>query len=241
MAFTHGKSTTVYSNGYDLTSYLNSVEITRSVDTAETSTFSLASKTFITGEVDSQLNFEGLYDDAASASDEILAAALTISTIWTWYPGKLSTANNSGYGFVGIQTGYNPSQTITDAVKIVGSCQGSDDIASRELGASLHVMSQETATGTGTIIDDNAGSSANGASAYLQATDVTGTAELIIEHSSNATFSADVSTLLSFTNISADHTSERIEVTGTVKRYIRASWTLDGGETLTFNVLFCRR
>ena len=241
MAFTHGKTTCVYLNGYDLSPFLNSVEVARSVDTAETSTFSVASKTYITGEVDSQLNFEGLYDDAAKASDVVLAAALANNTIWTWYPGKLSTANNTGYGFVGIQTGYTPSSTITDAVKIVGSCQGSDDVASRELGVSLHLMGEETTTGTGTIIDDNTDASANGASAYLQATDVTGTVELVVEHSSNATFSADVSTLLSFTNISADNIAERIEVTGAVKRYIRASWTVGSGETLTFNVLFCRR
>lgn len=241
MAFTHGKGTVVLCNGYDLTSFLNSVEITKTAETAETSTFSSSSKTYIIGEVDSQLNFEGLYDGASGAVDQILSNALAGSTLWTWYPGKLSTANNTGYAFIGLENGYTPNQTITDAIKITGSCQGSDDIASRELGVSLHVLTEVTSTDTGTIIDDNAGSSLNGASAYLQATSSTGTVELIIEHSSNATFSADVSTLMSFAAISTDNLSERIECSGTVKRYIRASWTLDGGEKLTFNVLFCRR
>jgi hypothetical protein len=99
------------------------------------------------------------------------------------------------------------------------------------LGVSLADLAAITATGNGTSVDNAAGTT-NGGIAHLHVTDVSGTTPtlaVVIQHSTN---NSTWSTLASFTTATAA-TSERITFTGTVNRYVRASYTA-GGTTPSF-------
>jgi hypothetical protein len=106
----------------------------------------------------------------------------------------------------------------------------------RQLTAGLRT---DTAATTGTSIDTTA--SANfGAQAYLQVTAFTGTdATVKIQDSADNVTFADV-TGLTFTQVTAAPTSERIATgsTATIRQYLRAVTTTTGGFTsLTFSVV----
>jgi len=235
MAFSHGKNTKVYCNGYDLTSYLTSIEVPSTADVSETSTFGNNSKTYIAGLKDATVSIEGFYDGSSDAIDEVLNAALgQNNNEWCYYP-NLDTVSNIGYGLSTVNNAVSVTSDIGDVTGISGEGQSNVSIERLE---SLHALSQETSSGNGTGVDGGA-SSSNGGSAYIQATDVTGTVEVIIQHDSNSDFST-ATTLVSFTAVSTDHTSERVTFAGTVERYVRAVWTVGGGEDITFNVGFNR-
>jgi hypothetical protein len=235
MAFIHGKNTEIYCNGYNLTSYLNSIDTTKIVDITETSTFGNNSKNYIAGLQDGTVSVEGYYDGSSNAIDEVLNAALGASeSEWCYYPAG-DTFDNLGYALQTVNNSISLTSDIGDATTISGEAQSK---VGTEKIISLHALSQVTSSGEGSGHDGEA-SSSDGGSAYIQVTDVTGTVEVIIQHDSNSDFST-ATTLASFTAIDTDHTSERITFSGTVNRYVRAKWTLGGGETLTFNIGFNR-
>lgn len=229
MPFLHGKGTSVYANGYNMSQYLSSIEAPSTVDTAETTTLDKESKTYIAGKQDATLTAEGLYDGDIGAVDEALNDAIGVDySEWSYYFGG-DTAGNRGYGLAVSQTEYNVNSTIDDAVRITVSGQSS---VIKESLISITPLVTVSASGS-TASVDNGASSANGGSAYLHAIDVTGTVSIKLEQSANDSTWSD---LVTFTDVSADHVSERVEFTGTVERYVRATYTLDGGETLQFQV-----
>ena len=86
MAFVHGK------NGYiqldnssgtltDITSISNEISFSRAIDTAETSVFGNAAKTYITGQNDATISLSGLFDATTSTTIEGTIDALVAGTI----------------------------------------------------------------------------------------------------------------------------------------------------------------
>lgn len=231
--FGHGKNAKVYVAGYDLTNYLNSIETPKTADTAETSTFGGNTKTYIPGLVDATMQAEGFFDGSASAVDEVLNSIFGVNgSLWSWYP-QGDAVGGFGYGLKLIKNSYNIMATIDDACKI---SIGGQSIEGRDRIVSLHALGEETASGNGTAVDNGA-ATLNGAVAYIQAPAVTGTVAVKIQHSTNNSVWVD---LMSFTDVSADNTAERITVAGTVNRYVRVVWTLDEAESLTFNIGLAR-
>ena len=234
MAFSHSKNAKVYVNGYDLSSYLNTISTPAAADVAETSTFTKSSKTYVAGKKDATVDATGFFDGDSDAVDEVLEAALATQVDWVWYPAG-DTFGNVGFGVQAVDNAYNVAAANTSAVSIAAGGQVTDG---KDTGVSLHALSQVTTTGNSSGHDGGA-QSTDGGVAYLQVTDVTGTVALSLYHDSNSDFSTE-SELVAFTNIDTDYSTEKVEFSGTVERYIRAKWTLDEEETLTFNVLFCR-
>lgn len=235
MAFTHGKSTEVYANGYDLTSYLSRIEAAGSADVADVSTFGLSSKAYVAGLTDVTLSGDGIFDGATNAVDVVLQAALGSESVeWTWYPTG-DTYGNAGYGILGINNAYATMSTKDDAVRI---SVGAQSIVGMERVLSLHALGAETADWEGATLNNGAASAAGG-SAYLQVTAATGTIEVSIHHSTD-NFAADDTELVAFTAV-AGRTSQRVTFTGAVKQYVRGIATIAGGETITFNLGICRK
>lgn len=235
MAFKHGSEAQVLANGYDLTSYLRSFSSPLNVDVADATTFGKTAKVYKPGLADAQFSAEGFFDGAADAVDEILASVVRQNdVIWNWYP-QGGAVGNKGYGFSTVETSYE-IETPIDGVGAI-TVEGQSSVA-RERVTVLHALGEESASGTGTIID-NGEETSNGAVGYLHVTGVTGSVTVEIEHSSD-NFAADIVTLLTFTSVNADHQAECIEVSGTVKRYVRAKWTIDTGPA-TFHVALGRK
>lgn len=230
MAFSHGKSSGVYINGYNLSPYLQSVNPQMSAETAEVSTFGSTSKSFIPGIKDATLSADGFWTGLAAQADVILRTALGGSGRWTWWPAG-DAIGSRGYGAETLINAFSCMATLDDAVRITAAAQATGYGA--ESLVSLRALAQATVSWTGTAVDNGA-SSALGGSAYLQVTAATGTIEISIRHS-NDNFSADDTELVAFTPATGV-TSERVAFAGTVKRYVRGVATLAGGESITFNI-----
>lgn len=229
MAFIHGKGTDIYINGWDVNSYLQSVEIPGTCDVAETTTLDKSSKTYIAGNKDATVTLEGLYDGEDDAIDEIVENILgsTGNEICQYFGGD--TAGNRGVGTSVIETEYNITTNVDDTASITVSGQSN---VGRESLISLMALSTVTSSGS-TTEQDYGEQTTNGGSAYLHCTAVTGTVSVKIEDSSdNITYND----LVSFSNVDTANSSQRVTFSGNVERYTRVTYTLDGGEAITMQV-----
>ncbi len=237
--FRHGKNTTVLSDDFDLTTYLNSASVAASVEVPETTTFGSSDRSFIVGHNEGTVSFEGLFDGTTDSADSIFSAALgnttdkviSVSTDSTSVGGRAILVSSAS-------TSYEISSPLTDVVSVSGEAVANGGL---DYGVWLGCKSAVTSTSTGTSVDNSA-SSANGGVAHLHITANTRTATTVakIQHSSDNSTFADLTT---FTTIAiGDTTHERKLVTGTVNRYIRAVVTPAAGSgSITFSVAFSRR
>lgn len=99
MAFVHGKDSYFKVASTDLSAYLNSISVSRSADTAETTTFSSGTKTFIAGLKDATITLSGMFDATVYST-----IAGWLGTSQTWEYGPAGNANGrvkvSGSGIV---------------------------------------------------------------------------------------------------------------------------------------------
>jgi hypothetical protein len=241
MAFIHGKGTIVLYNEFNLSSYFNEASASRSVETAETTTFGNSAKTYITGLIDGTLSLSGMFDGAANAIDQELTDVLGLNdgaNITVAPEGSLALGLRT-MSLKGELTSYEVSSPVGDVVSASSEFQADNGIAS---GISLHDLVARTATGTGTSVD-NATSSTRGGFGTLHVTANTMDANTVlkVQHSADNSTWVD---LVTFSTVATTvKTSERVEVSSatTVNRYLRATWTASGTGSITFHINFARR
>lgn len=227
----HGKNAKIYANGYDLTTYLDSVDSPGTNDVAEISTFNAVQKAYIAGLEDATLSMEGFWDGDASAAETALSTALGNTAIITWYPAG-DTVTYRGFGMDADVTARSIRSTLDGASRISAAAQSSSGL---EAIISLHTLGTEySAAYTGTAYDYSAASTSGG-SAYLQVVSATTTAAVSIRHSPYSSFSADDTELCAFTAVTGGRTAQRVAFTGTVKQYVRVYANITASETITFN------
>jgi hypothetical protein len=88
MPFVHGKDSYFKVASTDLSPYLNSISVSRTADTAETSAFSSASKTYVAGLKDASITLSGMFD--ATVYSTIMAWQ---GTSQTWEFGPAGSAS----------------------------------------------------------------------------------------------------------------------------------------------------
>jgi predicted secreted protein len=128
MPFAHGKSAVFKLDNaggtlVDYSAYLNSIQMPRSIATAETTTFGVtgSAKTFIVGLSDATISLSGLFDSAADAT---LAGVLAQSATLTFEYGPTgSTAGMVKYTGECIMTSYQIQAAVGDAVQASVDCQ----------------------------------------------------------------------------------------------------------------------
>lgn len=125
MAFTHGSNATLTVNSVTLTGFFNDLTFDRSVDTAETTVFGNAAKTYIPGLSDATLSLSGLYDKTATtgvifALEAILAGGVAVTAVVR--PAGASTGNYA-YTVSVILTGYSIGSSVNDAVQVSADFQ----------------------------------------------------------------------------------------------------------------------
>lgn len=236
MAFVHGKNTKVFYNGYDLSSYLNAISIARSAEQADTTTFGASYKTFVAGFTDATVSLGGYFDGDSNAIDQLLAASLGSDT-----PGVLtfSTEAADAVGDVAYQassktTSYEVTSSLTEAVAISAEVQCSGQV---DRAIVLHAHEAETSTAADSSVDNGAASTNGIAHLHVTAASADDTLDVIIEDSTDNNTWA---TLGTFAQISAVG-SERLTITDTINRYVRASWTIAGSDpSFTFVVTLGR-
>jgi hypothetical protein len=235
MAFTHGKNTAVLFKQFDLSGYFNSYDLGQMAETAETTTFGNAAKTYIVGQRDGTLSLVGLFDGAADAVDEELAATIAAATVPVITIGiNGTTVGNAAKLALAHTTSYQVTGSVGDAVQVSGEFQATGGI---DNGVFLHALGAETGTANGASVDNGA-STANGWAANLHVTvDNVTSATIKVQHSTDNSSWADLGT---FTAVSVVG-SEQITGTGTVNRYTRCIVSAFTGTSATFAVALARR
>jgi hypothetical protein len=215
-----------------LTGYLDQFTVTRDVQTVDVTTFGRNDREFIPGIGSGSMSVGGVFDRTGIDAEywgNIASAAGELVTVGI---GGTAIGNQVHVGRVR-QGSYTVSASVEDAVRISGTF---DFDAGVRMGRSLHLLEAETTTEDHASIDDSA-SSAFGGVGYIHVTAFTGTTGVVkIQHSANDSTWAD---LITFTTI-AGVTQERVAVTGTVNRYLRAAITADSFTTMTYQASFAR-
>lgn len=242
MSFKHGSNARVYVNGYDLSAYLKNFSIAGEADTHDVTTFTASAKSYIAGLKDATLSADGVYDGDTSGIDEVMQAALgQDNSVWSYFPQGESAVEDAGYGFNTIATSYEVETPVDDVAVISAEAQSKTGL---ERVLTYHPLGQETESGNSTSID-NTSSTSNGGVGYLQVTGLEGAAptlDITIQHSDDGGGTDPWAAVCTFTQVTAANSSERKEITGTVKRYTRAVWTFGGTITsATFSVAFGRK
>lgn len=236
MAQVHGVNTQVFFKQFNLTSHFRDFTVERGSDVADSSAFGDSSKEYFAGLRDGTISLGGLFDGAADAVDEEIAAVLAAATapILSIVPGGTGTIGNRGMSAQAHATSYGVNGSIGDMVSVSAEFQATGGI---DNGVVLHGNTAETGTVNGTSVDNGAAST-NGYAAYLHviAANVT-TVTIKVQHSTDNAIWADLATFTAVTGL----TSERLTGTGTVNRYVRFIISAFTGTSVTPVVLFARR
>lgn len=228
MPFAHGSKAVVYLNGTNVSSFLRSVSVARSVDTAETTVLGLTAKTYIPGLTDGTISAEGFFDGAAAAIDAVISTAIGDAPDSNWLVLPAGDGlGNKAYGAAAIDTSYEISEPVDDVGTITIEAQANGGKDPLQV---YHPHGAETTTGNDTSIDGTA-QTTNGGVAYLEVTAASGSSSptLIVKVQDSADNSA-FADILTFTTVAqaSAPTSLRAAITGTVRRYTRTTRTIAG-------------
>jgi hypothetical protein len=246
--FIHGKTTGVYIDEFDLTSYFTDSSLTIDNDTAETTAYGDTNKTYLVGLRGGSLSLNGMWSQTTDGSDEELQALLgsTTEPLITVREGSAAIGGRAVIAQAN-ETNYSITSPLSDVATISADFEctttGVTNLTFALAGGVQLTAGASIAHGSlGALSSvDNAASSANGGAATLHVptNTVNGNTTIKVQHSANDSTWAD---LITFTVVGAStKTSEIKAVTGTVNRYLRASASTAGSSgSITFMVAAAR-
>lgn len=177
-----------------------------------------------------QFNQNGFFnDDTDSVNDALNGSSGQQRVLAFGVEGNVAGQGFTGYSGA-VQVNYARVATVGQVHKANASYQSSGEV---DEGVILHELSAETAAGD-TEADgyDGGASSAAGGAAYLQVTALTldgyDNIDVAILDSADDVTYAEVA---AFTVVTEAPAAERVEVAGTVERYLAASWAFTGTGT----------
>ena len=231
MAFIHGKSTKVFFNSTDFSSYLTNVDMTKSADVAETTTFGNDNKTYIAGEKDGSISLSGMFDATGDALVQPFVGSTSNTNVIVAID-TLSATKQVSFGS-GLFTEYGISDPVGDLVAISMSVQADDGFYAGKVLENATV----SATGTGTA-RDNSASTLNGGGAFLLVTAKTGTSPTLDAKITHSADNVTYTDLVTFTQ-ATDTTSEIKTIAGgtTINRYLKVAYTIGGTSSPSFDVV----
>lgn len=226
MATRHGKGLVVLLNALVMSAYFNSADFARTVDVAEDTAFGDSYKSFIPGLHDGSISLAGMWDPAASATDATLSGLLGVDTTLVSILIEGATVGGRAKIAKSSLATYDVSAPVGDVVSATAEFPADGGVWGADV---LLAGAAVTATGTGTSVD-NGVATTDGWIANLHVVTVSGTTPSCIfklaDSADNSSF-ADVASG-AFTAATAA-TSEQIgSLTGTVRRYARAAYTITG-------------
>ena len=227
--FVSAKNIALNFGEYNLTPYFNNASTTREAETAETTAFGSADRSYVVGMKTGTVSLEGMFEGSTTGVDTILATAILGSDNSATPLSVLIGRTTVGRGCVlslPNETSYEVSSPVDEIVATSAEFQSNNQI---ENGVVLAGNLAVSTTSTGTAVDNSA-SSANGGVAHLHVTANTrnGTAVAKVQHSADNSTWAD---LVTFTTIGTG--------TATSQRSTVASAGSTG--SLTVTVAFARR
>ncbi len=247
--FVHGKSTRVYIDEFDLSTYFNSADVSVTNETAESTAFQSSSKSYLLGLNDGTVSLAGMWSADTDGSDEELQAILGATTTPLLTVAQdAGTIGNRCVIAKAHEINYAISNPVGDISAVSADLQASTDATSNvtngvKSGVQLTTGASVAFGSLGDLASvDNGASSANGGAGLLHVPTNTiggGTTTIKVQHSANDSTWAD---LITFTAVGAGAvTSEMSAVSGTVNRYLRVTASTAGSSgAITFMVSFAR-
>lgn len=230
MAFKPGYRARILNGDFSLSAKLSQASGALAVDMLDSTVFADdGDKRFIPGIDSSTFSCEG-FIDAATAADN---AAWTDAQPITY--GQEGIALGSPVLMVNaIKSSYELGSQVAGVASfnLDGTTDGPTDF-----GVSLHDLTEVTADENGASVDNGA-QSTNGAVAHLHVSAFSGFSGAVVTIADSANNSA-FATIGTFTTV-AGVTSERIAITGTVRRYVRYSIDVTGTGAITFAASLAR-
>jgi hypothetical protein len=235
----HGKDTTVLMNQYDISSFLDNSETEHTIEVLEATTYGNDSKVYALGKEDGIATLEGLGDGGAAELDQILSGIKRSTGVKATIVRGVANEDMADLLSV-IESQFDTQASITGLIRLTAALQADSDGVDH--GHILRVPSATGASSNSSALD-GAAATTNGGVGHLHVSANSGTTptlDVIIEDSADG--STGWATIATFTQVTTTNQAVRVEITGTVKRYIRAAWTIGGSTpSYTFAVAFARR
>lgn len=243
MSAKRGINCSVLFNEFDLSTYFKQANMSAGVDLLDGTPFQAANgdKVFVPGFTEGKVSLEGFFESDETdedAVDDVLNSVIGSESrqVVTISPEGISTLGNRCYLIDADVVSYKVTSPATGLIMSTADIQSSSELGN---GRVLQILGAVTADGNGTNVDHGAATSYGGAG-HLHVTafgDDTDSIDVKIQHSSDNSTWVDLITFTTATGI----TSERIEVTGTVNRHLRAVRDIEGSDpTATIAVAFAR-
>ena len=235
MAFVAGRRAKVLIGEYDLSAFLNNVSAVRNADLADVSVFGDQDREFLKTMQGASATLSGFIDTVAGASEPVLSSFLTGTSTRAvsifWDADAIGSPGICGAGWEG---SYENSAPVDGVQAIAANLAFTGRV---DRAVSLHALGVETGTGAYTAVDGGAATT-NGAVANLHVTAAgsSGTGTVLVQDSAD---NMSFLTIGTFSNFTAA-TSQTLEISGTIRRYVRANLS-SARNTQTFAVAFGRR
>lgn len=219
--------------GYDLTTDSTSVEMASLARDVESTTLGQAAEKFVSGIYGGEFSHDGILDGTAGQINTAGAALIGTNPVAT-----LAVSNTAGKRAMSgqvLETSFKTPAPLGGLVMatVTGVTDGKVEQA---------LVVQEKVTKTGNFDSasvDNAASSSGGGTGFLHIFAANGTADVVIEESSDDGGGDAFATVLTFAQFSAVG-SQRVAITSSVERYIRVALTLGTATSVTYAVTFAR-
>jgi len=237
MAFVAGRRAKVLIGEYDLSAFLNNVSAVRNADLADVSVFGDQDREFLKTMQGASATLSGFIDTVAGASEPVLSSFLTGTSTRAvsifWDADAIGSPGICGAGWEG---SYEDSAPVDGVQAIAANLAFTGRV---DRAVSLHALGVETMAGAFTSVDNGAATT-NGAVVNLHVTNAgsSGTGTVLIQDSADNNPATFV-TIGTFSNFTAA-TSQTLEISGTIRRYVRANLS-SARNTQTFAVAFGRR
>lgn len=231
--FSHGSRGRIYLNGYDLSPYFKEVETSGELDWADTTALGDTHKKGIPGQASAQLSGSGMHDDSAGAVVGVLTAAETDAATEVVHFVNTDAIGKFGYGMQGVENTFNVNTPVDDVAAVSMEAQSNQGFE-RVVALRAKSASDTAGTASGTSVDNSVGTNA-GAAGYLHLfSNGGGTVTCKVQHSTDNSSWND---LLTFTDVvGTTPTSERVQISGTVNRYLRAQIIKTGAGAVTASI-----
>jgi len=221
MAFVHGRNTDALIGSVDLSAVMKNTDLTIEVDMADTTAYGKSAMTYIPGLQNGSISLEGMFDTGLSGGDANLSALIPQVFAVTVGPNGLAIGERAFVAEV-LNTSYAVSDPVGDVVAVTFEGQTTDTAG---WGVSLEPLISQSVTANAASVD-NLVTSPGGLVAALHVSSVTaGNVVVRIQDSADNSSFTTIATFATAVNA----TNQVLRIGGTVRRYLRASWTIVTG------------
>lgn len=248
MAFHLGTASRIWLDGKQAACAVNEINMEVEVEEAETTVLCSTIKDYIPGLSEVTVEMEG-YFDTNTASPATTLEAWMDGRIGTTFPMTYAPEGGADIGdpvyiMNGFLQEYSVENTVDEAAAMEMTFRATSGLSRAKVvhtdGTARTATGNggDTPPGTGNL--DNVTSTAFGGVGVLQVSAVSGTLPTLVvklQHSANGTVWADLITFTSQNAVNGEYST----VSGTVNRYLRASWTITGTTpSFNFSLAFAR-